>query len=71
MAVLAAIDFFTAEVLTWRGLTTYYVPFVTQLETRRVTIAGVTPHRFFHETALKVKHTCSTRAGGSSILVGF
>jgi hypothetical protein len=44
MAVLAGIDFFTAEVLTWRGLTTYYVPFVTQLETRRVTIAGVTPH---------------------------
>ena len=44
MAVLAGIDFFTAEVLTWRGLTTYYVLFVIQLETRRVTIAGVTPH---------------------------
>jgi hypothetical protein len=25
MAVLAGIDFFTAEVITWRGLTTYYV----------------------------------------------
>jgi putative transposase len=44
MAVLAAVDFFTAEVLTWSGLTTYYVLFVIQLETRRVTIAGVTPH---------------------------
>jgi transposase InsO family protein len=44
MAVLAGIDFFTAEVLTWRGLTTYYVLFVIQLETRRVTIAGVTLH---------------------------
>jgi transposase InsO family protein len=44
MAVLAGIDFFTADVLTWRGLTTYYVLFVIQLETRRVTIAGVTLH---------------------------
>jgi hypothetical protein len=27
MAVLAGIDFFTVEVLTWRGLVTYYVLF--------------------------------------------
>jgi putative transposase len=27
MAVLAGIDFFTVEVLTWRGLATYYVLF--------------------------------------------
>ncbi|HYO81019.1 MAG TPA: hypothetical protein VES20_06440 [Bryobacteraceae bacterium] len=44
MSVLAGIDFFTAEVLTWRGLATYYVLFVIQLETRRVTLAGVTRH---------------------------
>ena len=44
MTVLAGIDFFTAEVLTWRGLVTYYVLFVIQLETRRVTLAGVTRH---------------------------
>ena len=44
MAVLAGIDFFTAEVLTWRGLATYYVLFVIQLETRRVTLAGFTRH---------------------------
>jgi hypothetical protein len=25
MAVLAGVDFFTVEVLTWRGLVTYYV----------------------------------------------
>ena len=25
MAVLAGVDFFTVEVLTWRGLATYYV----------------------------------------------
>jgi len=27
MAVLAGTDFFTVEVLTWRGLVTYYVLF--------------------------------------------
>jgi putative transposase len=42
MAVLTGIDFFTVEVLTWRGLATYYVLFFVQLETRRVTLAGVT-----------------------------
>ena len=44
MAVLAGMDFFTTEVLTWRGLATYYVLFVIQLETRRVTLAGITRH---------------------------
>jgi putative transposase len=44
MAVLAGIDFFTVEVLTWRGLKTYYVLFFLHLETRRVTIAGITRH---------------------------
>jgi hypothetical protein len=37
MAVLAGIDFFSVEVLTWRGLATYYVLFFLHLETRRVT----------------------------------
>ena len=44
MAVLAGIDFFTVEVLTWRGLVTYYVLFFLHLETRRVTLAGITRH---------------------------
>ena len=44
MAVLAGMDFFTAEVLTWRGPATYYVLFLIQLETRRVTLAGMTRH---------------------------
>ena len=44
MAVLAGIDFFTVEVLTWRGLVTYYVLFFLHLETRHVTIAGITRH---------------------------
>jgi len=42
MAVLAGVDFFTVEVLTWRGLATYYVLFFLQLETRRVSL-GVSP----------------------------
>src|SRR6476469_4649243 len=33
MAVLAGTDFFTVEVLTWRGLVTYYVLFFLHLET--------------------------------------
>jgi hypothetical protein len=44
MAVLAGSDFFTVEVLTWRGLATYYVLFFLNLETRRVTLAGITRH---------------------------
>lgn len=44
MAVLAGIDFFTVEVLTWRGLATYYVLFFLHLEMRRVTLAGMTRH---------------------------
>ena len=40
LAVLAGIDFFTVEVLTWRGLVTYYVLFFIHLETRRVSLAG-------------------------------
>ena len=44
MAVLAGIDFFTVEVLTWRGLVTYYVLFFIHLESRRVSLAGITRH---------------------------
>jgi putative transposase len=44
MAVLAGMDFFTTEVLTWRGPATYYILFIIQLETRRVTLAGMTRH---------------------------
>ena len=41
--VLAATDFFTAEVWTGSGLVTYYVVFVMHVATRRVQIAGLTP----------------------------
>jgi hypothetical protein len=36
MAVLARVDFFSVEVMTWRGWTTYYVLFFLDLEKRRV-----------------------------------
>src|SRR6266566_2205975 len=37
-------DFFTVEVLTLRGLITYYVLFFIHLESRRICLAGVTRH---------------------------
>jgi putative transposase len=42
--VLAATDFFTVEVATWHGLVTYYVLVVMELATRRIQMAGITPH---------------------------
>jgi hypothetical protein len=44
MTVLAGCDFFTVEVLSWRGLVTCYVLFFLNLESRLVTIAGITRH---------------------------
>jgi transposase InsO family protein len=41
--VLAAADFFTVEVWGLRGLVTLYVLFVSELETRKIEIAGITP----------------------------
>ena len=44
LAVLAGTDFFAVEVLTLRGLVTYYVLFFIHLESRKVDIAGITVH---------------------------
>jgi transposase InsO family protein len=44
LALLAGTDFFTVEVLTLRGLVTYYVLFFIHLGSRRVDIAGMTVH---------------------------
>jgi transposase InsO family protein len=41
---IAAADFFTTEVWTWRGLITYYTVFVIDLASRRVHVLGSTPH---------------------------
>ena len=43
-AVLVGTDFFSVEVLTLRGLITYYVLFFIHIESRRVEVAGITPH---------------------------
>ena len=40
---IAAADFFTTEVWTWRGLVTYYTVFVIDLASRRVHVVGSTP----------------------------
>jgi hypothetical protein len=42
--VLVGMDFFTTEVLTLKGLTTYYVLFFIHLESRQVNLAGFTPY---------------------------
>src|SRR5215510_13616608 len=42
--VLVATDFFTTEVWTNGGLVTYYVLFFIHLASRKVQVAGVTPH---------------------------
>ena len=39
---IAATDFFTVEVVTWRGLVRYFVLFAIDLKSRRVEIAGIT-----------------------------
>ena len=44
MDVLVATDFFTTEVWTKAGLVTYYVLFFIHLASRKVYVAGVTPH---------------------------
>jgi putative transposase len=43
---IAATDFFTIEVITWRGLVRYFALFVIDLKTRQVEIAGIvaSPH---------------------------
>ena len=40
--VLAGGDFFTVEVLTWRGLVTYYVLFFIEVDSRRVRLGSIT-----------------------------
>jgi hypothetical protein len=44
MDVLAGTDFFSVEVLTFRGLVTYYVLFFIHLDSRKVEVSGITPH---------------------------
>lgn len=40
---ITATDFFTVEVVRWRGLVRYFVLFVIDLKARRIEIAGISP----------------------------
>jgi hypothetical protein len=42
--VLAGADFFSVEVLTWRGLVTFYVLFFIEVGSRHVSLGGITRH---------------------------
>ena len=64
MAVTTGIDFLTDEVLTWRGLVTCYVLFVIELETRKVTLAGMTRHPT-HEWMEQVARNLTDSESGS------
>ncbi len=44
MSLLAGTDLFTVEILTLRGLVTYYMLLFIYLENRRVEVAGITPY---------------------------
>jgi hypothetical protein len=44
MEVLAGTAFFPVEVLTWRGLLTYYVLFFIEVGSRHVRLGGITRH---------------------------
>jgi transposase InsO family protein len=51
---LAAADFFTVEVSSWRGLITYYVLIVIEISSRRIYLGGITPnpdHSFMMQVA--------------------
>ena len=70
--VLAAMDFFTVEVATWHGLVTYYVLVVMELATRRVEIAGITPHptaAFMQQCARQLTDPCEGFLSGKRYLL--
>src|SRR5215510_206999 len=70
--VLAAMDFFTVEVATWHGLVTYYVLVVIELATRRVQIAGITPHptaAFMQQCARQLTDPLEGFLGGKRYLI--
>ncbi len=70
--VLAATDFFTVEVATWHGLVTYYVLVVMELATRRVQVAGITPHptaAFMQQCARQLTDPFEGFLGGKRYLI--
>src|SRR5499426_3839445 len=70
--VLATTDFFTVEVATWHGLVTYYVLVVMELATRRVQVAGITPHptaAFMQPCARQLTDPCDAFLLGKRYLI--
>ena len=70
--VLAATDFFTVEVATWHGLVTSYVLVVMELTSRRVQIAGITPHptaAFMQQCARQLMDPCEGFLLGKRYLI--
>src|SRR5256885_14022358 len=70
--VIAAADFFTTEVWTWRGLVTYYTVFVMDLASRRVRLVGPTPHPdddFVVQTARRVTDAGDRCLRGYRVLI--
>jgi len=63
LEVLAGTDFFTVEVVTLKGLITYYVLFFIHLGSRKVCLAGMTPHPA--ERAIRFRPQESTFLGFS------
>ncbi|MDA2923808.1 integrase core domain-containing protein [Acidobacteria bacterium AH-259-L09] len=69
---LAAADFSTVEVSAWRGLVTYYVLMVMELSSRRICIAGATPHpdhAFMIQVARNLTHCCDGFLLGKQFLL--
>jgi transposase InsO family protein len=70
--VLAATDFFMMEVATRHGLVMYYVLVVMELATRRVEIAGITPHPtavFMQQCARQLTDPCEEFLLGKRYLI--
>jgi hypothetical protein len=63
MAILVATDFFTAEVWTLGGLVTYDILFFLHLGSRKIQVAGITPHlhAYAERRARWVKEECLSR----------
>jgi putative transposase len=69
---IAGADFFTTEVWTPRGLTTYYTPFVLDLQSRRVHVASSTPTpdgRFMAQTARRLTDPVDGFLAGHRVLI--
>ena len=70
--VIAAADFFTVEVSTSRGLLTCYVLIVMELSSRRVCVAGATPHPdhdFMMQVARNLTDCCDDFLLGKRFLI--